>query len=87
MIDLDPVAARNAFFGIAMAVGAVRMVSKYRARRAEKQYGDRPTDARIREEVAKGHHPRAIRMYRQLHGAGPDEARAAIEAIAADLDG
>ncbi len=70
-----------------MAVGSIRMVSKWRARSAEKQYGERPTDARIREEVAKGHHPRAIRMYRQLHGAGPDEARAAIDAIAADIEG
>lgn len=87
MFDIDPTAARNAFFGLAMAVGSLRMISKFRARRAEKRYGDRPTDERIREEVAKGHHPRAIRMYRQLHGAGPDEARQAIDAIDRELNG
>lgn len=83
-LDLNLI--RTAAFSLLPLIGLLRLWGRYRTRKKEEiPLGSALNDAWIRAEVKRGNRPRAMRAYRELHHANATDARAAIDAIEAEL--
>jgi len=79
---------RNLFFSFAILFGVARMLHKfYKSRQGALPHSKKLNLDHVRRELRAGRRPRAMRMYRELTGAGLREARVAVDALEAELLG
>lgn len=86
--NFDTGTLKTIAFTLLPLFGLFRLVKRWLERRkSELPRGSALNDAWIRAEVRRGHRPRAIQAWRALHGGTSADARAAIDAIEAELNG